>query len=520
MNSKIIICNGIHLHKDYKDVLSYSEQDMVTLCQNHALATANNYSFIRERGTIQVGIAYSTCVQANYIAYQNSDYSNKWFFAFVDEVRYKNNNTTEIVFTIDVWSTWFSYITFNSCFVEREHVTDDTIGLHTVPENLETGEYIITTQVHDNNNNNVTCVVASTSSPGELASVYGGYYNGIPSGIAYYRFDDITGSDNNSLFSFLSLLEKKKKSEAIAGMFLCPKWLCGGTTEPISVVIPTSNTVADFTLYCDPISQVDHYTPKNNKLLTFPYCYYNLTNNQGANAIYGQEFWETIENKKRVKVFGCLTPGCSIRAVPVSYKGLTYNYDEGINLGKLPQLNWTTDQYTNWLTQNGVNLAVKSATSAGTLAAGLLGAGATAGASASMVVSGVSGIANVVGEVYKHSLIPEQANGNLNSGDVTTAGERNNFHVYTMTIRQEYAKIIDDYFTARGYQVNTFKVPNINTRPIFNYVKINNETDSITGNFANNFTEKLNGILKSGVTIWHNHDNIDNYSLDNRIVNN
>ena len=45
----------------------------------------------------------------------------------------------------DLWFVWFD-ITFKQCFVEREHVNDDTFGKHTVPEGLEYGEYIVNTK--------------------------------------------------------------------------------------------------------------------------------------------------------------------------------------------------------------------------------------------------------------------------------------------------------------------------------------------------------------------------------------
>ena len=49
-NSNIMICKNIKLDKSYKDVLNYTEQQMVSLCQANAVASANNYSFIRNKG--------------------------------------------------------------------------------------------------------------------------------------------------------------------------------------------------------------------------------------------------------------------------------------------------------------------------------------------------------------------------------------------------------------------------------------------------------------------------------------
>ena len=137
-SSKIIIAKNIKMDRDYNNVLSYSEADMLSLVQANQVASASDYSFIRPtKNRISTHFNYNQVLDCNYIAFQNKDYSNKWFFAWIDEVVYKNNGaTTEIVFTVDEWSTWFDYWTKKPCFVVREHVSNDTIGLHTVPENI------------------------------------------------------------------------------------------------------------------------------------------------------------------------------------------------------------------------------------------------------------------------------------------------------------------------------------------------------------------------------------------------
>lgn len=43
----------------------------------------------------------------------------------------------------DVFQTWQFDFIYKKSFIERKHVTDDIIGNHTTPENIETGEYII-----------------------------------------------------------------------------------------------------------------------------------------------------------------------------------------------------------------------------------------------------------------------------------------------------------------------------------------------------------------------------------------
>ena len=72
-------------------------------------------------------------------------------------------------------------------------------------------------------------------------------------------------------------------------------------------------------------------------------------------------------------------------------------------------------------------------------------------------------------------MIPDQARGNTNSGDINYTLDRNNFSFYKVSIKREYAKIIDDYFSRQGYKVNTIKTPNFTGRPYWNFIQIGNE---------------------------------------------
>ena len=141
LNSEIILVKNIKLDKNYINVLSYSESKMIELCRKNAVAIKDDYSFIRQNNnSIYSDFTYDQCIQANYIAFQNKDYSNKWFFAFIEDIVYKGDNNTEIIYKIDSWSTWFDYWQKKPCYINRQHVNDDTIGKHTIPENLDVGE--------------------------------------------------------------------------------------------------------------------------------------------------------------------------------------------------------------------------------------------------------------------------------------------------------------------------------------------------------------------------------------------
>lgn len=260
-------------------------------------------------------------------------------------------------------------------------------------------------------------------------------------------------------------------------------------------------------------SILDGYTPKNRKLLTFPFNYLLVSNNSGNEIIYRYEDFYTITNGEKnvvppsFVIQSCLTPSGSIRMKPFNYKGIAMNEVEGINLGKFPICSWDTDVYTNWLTQNGVNIGLNAAGS-------LLSIGASAMTGNPIgVASGVLGIANSVGEIYKESLVPPQAEGNINCGDVVTASGNNDFHFQCMSIKREYAEIIDGFMSMYGYKTNKVKIPNITGRSNWNYVKTINA--NLLGDIPQEDIQELKDIFNEGVTLWHNPETFLDYSQNN-----
>lgn len=105
--------------------------------------------------------------------------------------------------------------------------------------------------------------------------------------------------------------------------------------------------------------------------------------------------------------------------------------------------------------------------------------------------------------------------GGSTSGDVITSAGVNKFTLKEMRVKTEYLKIIDDYFTKYGYSIKKLEMPNIKTRKVFNYLEIGSNEIIGTGSVVSQYMSTINNICRKGVTIWHNHNNIGNYDLDN-----
>ena len=542
LNSKIILCKDIKIDKNYLNILNYSSTEMLSLCnsQAHKVASSNTYSFIRQnKNQLIVDFNYSTCLQANYMAFQNPDYSNKWFFAFIDDVIYTSDSATTIVYTIDVWSTWYDNWSAKPCFVEREHTNNDTIGANTLPEGLEHGEYVMASNFQKTNliSNYAICIEATAGyeSGGTIINIGGGsMINRVFSGVNQYYFKDSVGTSGAKAWAcaqrFLRKFDEGGKGESIVGIYMVPESFTDNATwRPIeaggdlyygviqeSFLYENPFPMGTFASITTPSTLAGGYVPKNNKLYTFPYRYCLVSNNAGVEIPFHYENFSS--SNIAFDIYGSITPGCDIKMIPLNYKGIQENIDEAISLAKLPVCSWASDMYTNWLTQTSLNRTFGEIESGVKLISG--GAQLIAGSPTGLadVSAGINGIKNMMVEKYEHSFLPSQAKGNINSGNINFALDYIDFSFYHYSIKPEYARCIDDFFTRFGYQTNRLKVPNITGRRYWNYVKIASGEDIGNGSIPSNYMEQINNIFRTGTTIWHDHDNIDNYSLNNSII--
>lgn len=544
MNSKIILVKNIHIDRQYTNVLSYTEAQMLELCrsQGHLVAQADNYSFLRNTGTIMAGFTYAQCLQANYIAFQNPDYSNKWFFAWIDDVIYKGDKNTEITFTVDAWSTWFDKWNKKVCFINRQHVNDDTIGLYTIPENLDVGEVIEEQESEDESYGNEYGYYVGVLSNWEIKDGSNGeeilpinkgrqnagisVYDNTVFGEKLYLFNITSLSSFTDLALFILRTNSDGHIEDVKNMFIIPNLAIN-----VSQLVQHSATVGEqnfnwYTLNYDitPTKfntninkrhNFSDFNPKNNKCFVYPYNYLFVSNNNGSNNIYKYEDFTTencvFENQFSIAIGG------SGRLVPKNYKNMSTNDDEALATGKYPTCAWSSDAFTNWLTQNGVNLAASIALTAGGVATAIATGGATLPIVAGAITSVAGTVAGTIGQFNQASLSPNIAGGQA-TGDVIWTCNRNKFTFREMRAKTEYLKIIDDYFTRFGYAIKSLELPNITGRRYWNYVEIGANEEIGYGEVPSKYMDMINNACRRGVTIWHNHANVGNYSLNNSII--
>lgn len=519
------------LENDYKNQLTFDTlSSQLSYFNSTIQKTFDNYTYIKKDNMIKVGANIDEIINCNYLFYQNKGFTDKYYFCFITRMEYDNENCTKIFFETDSYQTYLFDINYKRCFIEREHVNSDALGEHTVPENLETGEYIINSvvDVYSGSNTGNVCIMCSDL-PDEIkadTSIKFATYGGILSGC--YMLIPNAETVALSVTNFCRAMDELAKADAIIGIFVIPSNLITSVTYSTYNIhidgdhyITTSlgllgssnsaTTLGTSSSITSPTS-LNGYTPKNNKVRCYPYSYFYVTNNVGSNIDYHYE--DFVNNSASFKTVGIVTPGCSIRTVPLNYKKLSdsnsmnsYNY--GLAVGKYPICSWRSDLFINWLKENSYNLGL-------TIGGGLLAtAGGIATGNLTATAGGAGTILTAIGQIYQHSLTPDQANGNTNTNDVTYSAGKIKATAYKMCVKSEYAKIIDDFFTMYGYKVNRVKTPNITGRPYWNYVK------TIDCNFDGDIPETdlatIRSMFNNGVTLWHSATNMYDYSLNNTL---
>ena len=307
LKSKIILVKNIKLDKKYVNVLSYTESEMLELCQANAVATQDDYSFIRNNGNIFTNFTYSQCLQANYIAFQNKDYSNKWFFAFIDDVIYKGEKNTEIRYSVDSWSTWYDYWTKKNCFINRQHVLNDAIGSNTVDENLNIGDIVEEEFLEYSGLNSIYYCIMSTWNPYTNGSYYpvSKYNNNLWGGVIYFFTSEL------AIRLFLQHTNQQGHIGDIQNMFIVPQDILNqndivtwqdeydGTTYTFYTTTQTNESkVIEFNISAIMnLYNFSDFSPKNNKCKVYPYNYLYLTNNIGNQNIYIElKIFQTVLN--------------------------------------------------------------------------------------------------------------------------------------------------------------------------------------------------------------------------------
>lgn len=426
------------------------------------------------------------------------------------------------------------------------------LGANLEPEGFETGEFKIEA-TGDINGLKPVYIVAYGRNPKDdgltqtTPAAQGMIINGVASGLFYCLVN------NNTIQGLLQTINNAGFGESIVAIFSIPALaLVGFNSLTLSDLISSDSLllwiVNDFK--ADPISinlnalpsTIDNYTPRNQKLRTYPFVYLGFNPSNGNSKIYRYEDFTNLTPS--FKAISEVNPNPSVCFIPQNYRGKANNNPNDMaTVNGYPQISWITEFFNNWIAQNGnilqlqmeqekFNYTIDAYKKGTDLATGVLGTGI---AGASMNPTGVLNSANKVvndaldlarldknhefyiknqmAQIEKQEMLPNTSH--LGTSATLLGYDLINVSVFTRySIKAQFARKIDKFFDMYGYLTNERKLPNLNNRPNWNYVKTIGA--NIIGNIPQYDLQALKTLFDNGVTLWHNTTTFLDYSQNNR----
>lgn len=570
-NSDIILIRGCPLLPGYKNTFyfgSKSEQyeHFTTKYQKVSFA---KYSYQRHTvGSIKLNAVADDLFDVTYMLFKNTSYEDKWFYAFVLTVEYVSNEVCVIEYEIDELQSWFideiENNRVNPCFVEREHIANDTIGANLVDEGLDIGEYVIHEEKYPYSgimSMVIQYVGVGFYIPDNVEGDTAGYkfYCGTYNGCHFARIDLTDNDDLEQLRIWLTGLSADPLND-IVGVFMYPKeafadfMVADGidTTLPVKlfgVNRPTNH---------------EGFVPNNKKLLTFPYVCTSLSSANDSGTNYSFELFDTAYVHNNFDAtFGAYSPlqtGGNMFAFPQHYAGYQFATNLGVNASPYANCIFNTDKVLESLSGTAIS-AISIAISALTKNPGVAAAG-TASVSALQQELLANKPVKVRGpktqalnearkaarsaaiQAYtderrlaaREDFYEERDSHNDIKGLISeclsalapTTGSCASSQAVSVspwgcqvsakskTMRRHNALIIDRYFDMYGYATNRIKKPNFNVRENWTYVKTKNF--STRGSMPASSRGVIYDAHNNGITYWYKNSVFGDYSQSNNTL--
>lgn len=300
------------------------------------------------------------------------------------------------------------------------------------------------------------------------------------------------------------------------------------------------------------------YTPRNKKLLQYPYCYLGFNPPNGTSTIFRYEDFEKVTgtSNARFRQISEINPNPQVTFIPYKYKkDSAYNPRESVTLSGYPNISYSTDYFSGWMAQNAKLLQIQYAREDlnydMSMAKSIVGYTSGIGGAVGNITSGnigggisqaISSSANVLLDTYstsknydldiqtrqaqieKQKMLPNSASLGGGSNATMIGYDYLKWSVFTRyCIKPFFAQRIDEFFDMYGYKTNRLKIPNTNNRPKWNYIKTigcilqaKASTQSVDNTIPQDDMQELKSLFNNGITIWHDSNTFLDYSQNNR----
>lgn len=503
--SNVHILAGVPLTPAYTDVMTHANAG----AQLSYFQSKTKYTMVEavplRNGAVRVPYNYDNLVDCNYLIYQNQNFSNKWFYAFIIGREYINANVTELTLQIDVWETFQFDIFFGTSMIERMHVTDDVAGHYLEPEPLDSSM-------------KVTNVVDRT------------YYGDEDYTVAVWYIPQDGGTVANSPIVPNMCQEEIVPLVSMENFYnttIKPLIEVGLQDNVIGAVMKPAFLTWDGASYRRSINKaqvfgkLNDYVPVNQKLLTYPFHCIRVASANGVQATYLYEYMH--EATMTFVVRGMISIDLTLYGYFVGYQTQledSPNMENVSIVSGFPQPLFCGLQslgYAQQISAQAMNAVAGIKDKVGAafqaIKQGLTEDmssvyGDRVGRLTDRVMQSVGDVTESrIRDVERAAQGSYERIGSLPQSTSSFAAWKGNFYFLTESVPQKTAMVYDQYLTRWGYSVNIYATPALNTRSRFNFLKTRGVV--IKGNIPTESRIALAAMFDRGVTIWHQDKGVE-----------
>lgn len=486
----------------YRTPLSSNGEDVMDSAAHAACLSSSpqmlvtNCTFQRQLMQIRMPISMDVAGRYNYLSYVNN---GRVYYGYIANMEYRNDEVTTIQFSLDNWHTYQNDVVYKPTYVERNTVptSADIPGAYLEPEPVSPSNYFLT-EVDTRYFGPFRVLILSTRDGSGTPNTQTQRYNNVYSAARIYNFDDAGAK------SFLDGLIESGYESSIAGIYMCPQEFVGTVENPTGGPAPHDPWV----LPAEP-SSISGYTPRNKKVLTYPYCALHILSSDGEARDYAYEFFGAIPEVITTPQFGvdfAIGSGCEVYIVPTLYanggSAVSASSLEYAMTIQMPSGSWAGDTGAAWLSVNRINVAMNLLTSSISSAALAFGAG-----NPMPLVYQAGSAVNTVADFEKNATNAERAAYQMHGIGATpnlfASSGRVGFTAYFKHPTAEEAEHIDDYFSAYGYAINRTMPVSTTNRPTWDFIKTRHAAFSVPDASVDAEIE-INAMFDRGIRIWHN----------------
>lgn len=495
-----------------------------------------DYSYVKKDNTIVLACREEDIWRFNYVMYQNTNFSSKWFYAFIVKREWASDYSTRIYLKTDPLQTWMFDWSLMTSFIERQHSTTDTPGDNIIPEPIG-GSQTIYQQAGTIDASPSKIYIYATCLP-DGTSADGALLNDVYSGSAIVQTANADTSGVAQISEYLKSYVDNGLASAVSRV----------QSMPFMVGITSATQT-----YSQHPTTLDGYTPRNKKLLSGAFV-------KGYLAAYGQEVEFTPE---------FCNGDVEIRAAEDVTTGAVYYYVENYGahdansntsavgfVVSMPESTWAYNQYKNdYNLHSGSNAIFRERSniqrSVNQLNAGIGTIGSIASLTAGIadivnpasllggdlardvvgVTDSIQGAVNNASSLYQKYKGIDEISQNLayidesyNAPAVGSVAASNPFLAAGITDMKwgwkvpdsRFAELYDKFLDVYGYSQNAYAIPNLHARTSWTYVKVTELM--LDGNCPDEDEIQIRQAFRNGVFWWVYNKEFGNFNQDNSIV--